>query len=118
MRILIVDDAAIERAIFARIALALGHEIAGETGDLEMAVQLAGRLAPDLIVVDGRLPPLGGPGAVAMLRSAAPQSALALVLALGELDLVRAGRAAGAAAILRRPLLATQVEAALRGLVR
>jgi response regulator NasT len=118
MRILIVDDAAVERAIFARIAHDLGHEIVAEAADLATASRLAADLRPQLIVLDGRLPPTGAPAAVAALLAAAPDAAVAVVAALEELDLVRAARAAGAAVALRRPFLPTQVAAALRDLAR
>jgi two-component system, chemotaxis family, chemotaxis protein CheY len=113
LRILIVDDAAVERAVFASIALRLGHEMVGEADDAATALPLAARLAPDLIVVDGRLPSLEA-DTVDALRAAAPSAALAVVVAFGERDLMRTALERGATAVLRRPFLATQVEAALR----
>lgn len=114
MRIVIVDDAAVERAVFALIVLRLGHELAGEAADLEAGRRLVERCAPDVIVVDGRLPE--GVAAITALREAAPQAAIAAIVALGERALVQAAREAGASAVLLRPMLGTQVEAALRDL--
>jgi DNA-binding NarL/FixJ family response regulator len=113
VRILIVDDAALERVLLARIAVRCGHEVAGHAADVAAAVQLATRLAPDLIVLDGRLPPAGALDAIETLRQAAPGASVAVIAGLEELDLVRAARERGAAGALRRPLLASQVAATL-----
>jgi DNA-binding NarL/FixJ family response regulator len=116
-RILIVDDSALERTIFARIATALGHEIVGEAPDLEAALRIVEHLAPSLIVLDGRLPG-GGLAAIGPLLGASPAARLAVIAAIGELDLVRAARERGASGALRRPLLASQVATALEELAR
>jgi DNA-binding NarL/FixJ family response regulator len=108
LRIVIVDDAAVERSIFARIAVALGHEIAGEAADVAAGVQLAREQRPNLIVLDGRLPG-DGLDAIEPLLAAAPGAHVAVIAALNELDLVRAARARGASAAFRRPLLMSQV---------
>jgi response regulator NasT len=95
--------------------VALGHEIVGEADGLAAAVALAETLQPELIVVDGRLPG-GGIEAIEPLQHAATGARIAVIAALGELELVRAARARGARAALRRPLLATQVAAVLEEL--
>lgn len=105
---MIVDDAAVERAIFARIAVALGHEIAGEATDAAAGERLAQELRPNLIVLDGRLPG-NGLDAIEPLLAAAPGARVAVIAAIGELDLVRTARAHGASAAFRRPLLMSQV---------
>ena len=85
----------------------------GEADDMATALLLAARLTPDLIVVDGRLPSLETE-TVGALRAVAPGAAVAVVVAFGERDLIRTAFEAGANGVLRRPFLATQVEAALR----
>ncbi len=87
----------------------------GEAATLADAIALAEALQPDLIVVDGRLPE-GGLEAIAPLQRAAAGARIAVIAALGELDLVRTARARGARAALRRPLLASQVAAVLEEL--
>jgi AmiR/NasT family two-component response regulator len=116
LRVLIVDDADVERDVFARIARSLGHEIVGAAVDLASATRLAASLAPEIIVVDGRLPPRGCLDALGPLREAAPHAAIGNVAAPSELDLIRDARARGATAAFRRPLLASQVAVTLREL--
>jgi DNA-binding NarL/FixJ family response regulator len=88
----------------------------GEAATLAAAIALAETLAPELIVLDGRLPE-GGLDAIEPLQRAAPGARIAVIAALGELDLVRSARARGARAALRRPLLASQVAAVLEELL-
>jgi two-component system nitrate/nitrite response regulator NarL len=116
LRILIVDDAAVECDVFAHIARDLGHEVVGAAADLASATQLAASLAPEIIVLDGRFPPTGPLDALAGLRAAAPRAVIAIIAAPGELEVIRSARAAGAAGAFRRPLLSTQVAVTLREL--
>lgn len=118
MRILLADDAAVVRGAFARIVVPAGYELAGEAGEASEAAALAARLAPDVVVVDSRLPPAGGLEALARIRAAAPAAALLLVAAVGEQQLVRDALATGARGTLLRPLLASQVLGVLAGLAR
>jgi DNA-binding NarL/FixJ family response regulator len=117
VRILIVDDAPVERAALARIFRDLGHEVVAQASDLASALEFAAEFAPDLAVIDGRLAPEGCLEALRQFRENAPAIVLAVVAALGEIELVRAARAHGASGAFRRPLLRTQVEASLRDLI-
>jgi DNA-binding NarL/FixJ family response regulator len=118
VRILLADDAGVMREIFARIVIPAGHELVGQAAEASEAVALAALLAPDVVVVDSRLPPGGGLEALAKLRAAAPGAALLLLAAVAEQALVREALAAGASGALRRPLLASQVLGVLAGLAR
>lgn len=118
MRILIVDDAAAERAILAHIVRDLGHDVAAEASDVPSALEAAKERGLDLAAVDGRLPSGGCLAAVRALRGAHPGIVLIVIAALGEIDLVREAVTNGAAGAFRRPLLRSQVEAALHALTR
>lgn len=129
MRIALVDDAAISRALFARIAEELGHEVVA-LGNLTLdaatfgaeALAAIGAAGPDLIVIDSRFgDPLGtqstaaprAAGLVARAKSAFPGAAIGLIAALAESAAVRAAGEVGCAYIFARPLLASQVRATL-----
>jgi CheY-like chemotaxis protein len=52
MRVLLCDDDAILRRVVAGVARAAGHEVVGETDNTADALELVGRLLPDVIVLD------------------------------------------------------------------
>ena len=107
MRVFVVDDSAVSRTAFARAAVAAGLDVAGESGDVKAAVDLALRLELDAVVIDGRLP--GAIVCIERLRGARPALALYVVGALDETALVRAAMAAGATGALLRPVLSSQL---------
>ena len=109
MRILVLDDASLEREILARFAARAGHAVVAEATDLAEAFARLEEALPDVAVVDGRLPPEGGPAAIAALRARLPHTPLLVIAALEETALVRAAFTAGANGILQRPLLPSQV---------
>ncbi len=110
MRVLVVDDAPVLRAIVARGIAALGHAVVGEAATLADARTLAVAVLPDVIAVDGRL---AGTGDVATLvrtlQAAAPTAAIFVIASLDEAPLVKAARAAGAHGAIKRPILASQL---------
>jgi len=130
LRIALVDDAAVSRALFVRIAVELGHVVVvlpeatqhdGVFGLAALAEEVR-VLAPEIVILDGRLgDPLGRDGeaaarcasAVARLHAAAPAAAIGVVAALAETALLRAAVAAGASFVLPRPYLRSQLRATL-----
>jgi DNA-binding NarL/FixJ family response regulator len=109
MRVLFVDDAAVSRAAFARIARAAGFDVVGEAAGVDEGLALAAALRPDAVVVDGRLVPDLPAAFVARLRARDPAVAIFVVAALGETALVRTAVEAGASGALLRPVLASQL---------
>ena len=60
-----------------------GLRVVGEAGDAQEAMELAGRLRPDLILLDLTLPQLDGIAALPLLRKVAPSSKV-LVLTMHD----------------------------------
>ncbi|WP_432542868.1 response regulator [Kineococcus sp. SYSU DK002] len=68
IRVLVCDDQAMIRAGFVTIIDAQADlEVVGECGDGRAAVELAGALRPDVVVMDVRMPVLDGIGATRLL---------------------------------------------------
>ncbi len=119
MRVLIADDAAVERAILRRLVLAAGHEVAGEARDATQLLELALRLLPDLVVLDGRLPPSGGLSALAALRAlASSPPPVVVIAALGERAFLQTALRSGAQGGVMRPLAAAEFTETLARLAR
>lgn len=73
IRVLIVDDVAELRAVFRIMLEADGRfEVVGEAADGHEAIELAGRLRPDVVTLDLAMPGLDGLRAIPMLHEAAP----------------------------------------------
>ena len=86
IRVLVVDDQALLRAAFSLLINAEDDlEVAGEAPDGRQAVELAASLAPDVIVMDVRMPVMDG--IEATRRITAGQSTKTRVLMLTTFDL-------------------------------
>ncbi len=82
MRVILADDAVLLREGLARILVESGFEVVGQAGDGSSLVHLARHEAPDVAVIDLRMPPgfaSEGIDAAAEIRSIAPQVGLMLL---------------------------------------
>ncbi|MEU8168444.1 MULTISPECIES: response regulator transcription factor [unclassified Micromonospora] len=120
IRVLIADDQALVRAGFAMIIESREDlEVVGEAGDGLEAVELAGRLRPDVILMDVRMPRLDGIEATRRLV-AAGQAARIIMLTTFDLDepvfsALRAGASGFLLKDIRPDELATAVRVVARG---
>jgi DNA-binding NarL/FixJ family response regulator len=86
VRVLLADDQALMRqALRTCLEAAPDLEVVGEAGDGTQAVEMSDRLAPDVVVMDVKMPFLDGVGATALVtrRPGAPR---VLVLTTFEVD--------------------------------
>ncbi|MEV4253564.1 response regulator transcription factor [Spirillospora sp. NPDC049652] len=66
-RTMVVDDNVVVRSGLVSLLEAAGIEVVGQAGDGRTALELAGRLRPDLIFLDVQMPLMGGVEAVETL---------------------------------------------------
>lgn len=119
-RVLVVDDQAVVRAGFAAIVDAEpDFVVVGEAGDGAEAVTLAGRLTPDVVLMDIRMPDMDGLTATSLLTS--PTSGhIPRVLVLTTFDLdsyVYEALRAGASGFLLKDAQPAELLTALRVVV-
>lgn len=101
-RIVIAEDEAIIRLDLKELLEEEGYEVVGETGRGDEAVELVRRLAPDVAILDIKMP--GMDGIAAARQIAGDRLAAVLVLtAFSQRDLINQARDAGALAYLVKP---------------
>lgn len=95
VRIVIVEDHLLFGEVLRKVCTDdLRHEVVGEAGDGERAVEIIASLAPDLVLLDLHLPKLDGFGVLDAIRQAAPRlKVLVLSSHCDEYTVYRAERA-------------------------
>jgi len=115
VHVLLVDDQALVRAGFRMVLDAQPDiTVVGEAGDGVEAVTLAGRLAPDIVLIDIRMPRLDGVEATRRILATDP-AARVIVLTTFDLDeYVYAALGAGASGFLLKDAGPEELLAAIR----
>lgn len=101
-RVVIADDESIIRLDLGEMLTNLGYEVVGEGTDGAIAVELAHRLRPDLVIMDIKMPGMDGIAAAHELTRARIAPVL-LLTAYSEQHLVERAREAGVIAYLVKP---------------
>ena len=116
IRVVLVDDQALVRTGFRMILDETPDiEVVGEAADGLTAVDLIGRVHPDVVLMDVRMPGLDGIEATRRLRPAGRPSPRVIILTTFDLDeYVFAGLRAGASGFLLKDTLAADLLAAVR----
>jgi CheY-like chemotaxis protein len=107
-KVLVVDDEPIVRGVLVALLTEHDFDVVAEAADGVEAVELCERLAPDLVVMDMKMPAMDGKEATRLIRAHRPSSqvvllsgdgsrvALADCLAVGAFDVLAKGGPAGA----------------------
>jgi AmiR/NasT family two-component response regulator len=102
VRVVIAEDEAIIRLDLKETLEEEGYEVVGETGRGDEAVKLVAELAPDVAILDVKMP--GMDGLAAAREIAKDRGAAVLILtAFSQRDLIEEARDAGALAYLVKP---------------
>src|ERR1700761_397739 len=83
-RVLVVDDAAFMRKVVSDALIAGGHEVVGEAGTGNEAVQRYQELQPELTTLDITMPEKDGLAALAEIISINPSARVLMCSALGQ----------------------------------
>ncbi|MBK7917182.1 MAG: response regulator transcription factor [Chloroflexi bacterium] len=120
IRILIADDHLVVREGL-QLILSMEDDMAvvGEAADGETAVRLAGELQPNVVLMDLRMPGMGGMEAIDRILAEWPDMAIVILTTYNEDDLMLRGLQAGARGFLLkdtgRQTLFHTIRAAARG---
>jgi two-component system NarL family response regulator len=117
--VLIVDDHALfRRGLELVLAVEPDLEVVGEAGDGIAAIDMAAELAPDVVLMDVRMPGLGGIEATRRIRTEQPMTKVVmLTVSEDEEDLFDAIRA-GATGYLLKELSIEEVADTVRAVAR
>lgn len=116
IRVMVVDDNPVVRSgLVALLEISDDIEVIAEAGDGGRAVELAGHLAPDLVLLDVRMPLVDGVEAVGLLS---PATKVLMLTYTEDPDVIRAAIKGGATGYLvHGAFTAEELEAAVRGAV-
>jgi len=119
IRVLLVDDQQIVRQGLATILkYAPGIEVVGEAGDGEEAIRLARELVPDVVLMDLKMPGLGGIPATRRICAMAPTIHVIILTTYDADDMVFEGIKAGARGYLLKDASSETLVEAIHGVVR
>ena len=115
IRVIIVDDQELfRRGLTMLMDVEPGLDVVGEAGDGQTGIELASRVAPDVVLLDVRMPKISGIEACVAIKEAVPASKiLMLTVSDEESDLYEAVRA-GANGYLLKDVPGEEIAAGIR----
>ena len=117
MRILVADDHSLFRDGLVSLLEAAGHQVVGQVGDGQAAVEAARRLDPELILLDVSMPKLDGLSALRQIKADRPEAQVVMLTVSDDETLFEALQA-GAQGYLLKSLSAEEFLGMLDGVTR
>jgi len=118
MNVIVADDHSLFRDGIVSLLEAAGHQVVEQVGDGKSAVEVAGRLQPDLVLLDINMPGMDGLEALTLIKKEVPKARVVmLTVSDDDVDLFAAIKA-GADGYLLKDLNASTFLEMLEGLER
>ena len=111
--VLVVDDAAFMRMMLTDILRESGHQIIGEAGTGDEAVELYATLQPTLVTMDLVMPEKSGMDALKEILAFDARARVIMVSAVGQQETAKEALRVGARAYLLKPFQPDQVRACI-----
>lgn len=119
IRVLVADDHPIVRSgIVALLETAEDVDVVGEAATGEQAVELALELAPDIVLMDLRMPGIDGDEATAHIHAARPEIRVLILTTYETDDSILTAIAAGASGYLLKAAPQEEILAGVRAVAR
>jgi DNA-binding NarL/FixJ family response regulator len=119
IRVLLVEDQRMVREALCEVLTKVPDiEVVGQAGDGRDALEQAAALAPDVVVLDIRLPDLNGVEVAARLRDAGNQAKVVALSALADKRFVTAMLRSGASAYVTKSAAGTELVRAIRAVAQ
>ena len=114
-RVMLVDDHSVVRmGLAAIINIANDLAVCGEAENGKAAAELAGRLKPDVVVMDLMMPGMSGAEATAAVLKASPESKVLILTTFGTASELSDAMSAGATGAITKNLPSSELAAAIR----
>jgi PAS domain S-box-containing protein len=116
LRVLVADDHEIVReGLLSLLGEEHNIEVVGEAANGREAVDLAGRLRPDVVIMDVAMPLIDGDEATRQIKMHLPQTRVIALSMYGDEDSIERMRQAGAEAYVLKTAPSEELLAAIRG---
>ncbi len=112
-RIMIVDDDLATRIMLRDMLEKEGHEIVAEVASGDKVLENYQEAQPDLVIMDIVLPVKNGIEATALLRAMDRKARIIIISALGDIPLIKAAFASGAADFIQKPFTPEKIREAV-----
>jgi pilus assembly protein CpaE len=115
IRVLIVDDIPETRDHLGKLLGFEGDiEVVGAAASGREAIELAGKLSPDVVLMDINMPDMDGIAATEHLSAEVPTAAVVMMSVQGEADYLRRSMLAGAREFLVKPFSSDELTSSIR----
>src|SRR3954447_14355834 len=115
IRVLVVDDFPLVReGLTASLEVDPGIDVIGEAADGDEGLRLARELRPDVVLVDMRMPGLGGPVLLTRIREELPETRVLVVTASEKAETLLEAVSAGAAGYLTKRVSGRELRHAVK----
>ncbi len=119
IRVLVADDQVVVRdGLVTLLSLVDGVEVVGEAADGSIAVALATKLSPDVVLMDLRMPVLDGTQATAAIMAMRPSTGVLILTTYSDDESILGALRAGARGYLTKDAGRAELEAAIRSTAR
>jgi pilus assembly protein CpaE len=115
IRVLIVDDIPETRDHLSKLlGFETDIEVVGAAASGREALEMAGRLTPDVVLMDINMPDMDGIAATERLSAEVPTAAVVMMSVQGEADYLRRSMLAGAREFLVKPFSSDELTSSIR----
>jgi pilus assembly protein CpaE len=115
IRVLIVDDIPETRDHLTKLlGFEADIEVVGAAASGREAIELAGKLTPDVVLMDINMPDMDGIAATERLSAEAPAASVVMMSVQGEADYLRRSMLAGAREFLVKPFSSDELTTSIR----
>ncbi len=110
IRVVVADDESIIRMDLIEVLTGAGYDVVGQAGDGQAALEAINTLAPDIAILDVKMPNMDG---IEVARAVRDQVPVVLLTAFGQTEIVAAATDAGVMGYLVKPFSGSEIVAAI-----